>query len=202
MITVTQATEKILNRSRYLTEAMSKNLINLSSLARYILPEVQELSKKQTSEAAILMALTRLSKKIQPHAQVPSRFTSVPPITIRSPLYHYGGELEKLLSVSTINPNCFYRLVATDTKGALFAESQINSYIPNLTTESDALAAITIQLPDTVLETPGAFYFFLKSLAWEQVTIYELFTQRNEFTIFVYEKEAEKAYSVIRSLFT
>ena len=43
MITVPEATEKIVKRSRYLSEALSKDLINISSLSRYIKPEIEEI---------------------------------------------------------------------------------------------------------------------------------------------------------------
>ena len=51
MITVAQATEKIIYRSRYLSEAISKGLINTSALARYIKPEVDEILIKQVKSS-------------------------------------------------------------------------------------------------------------------------------------------------------
>lgn len=56
MITVPEATKKIVERSRYLVEAMSKGLINYSSLARYIKTELEQMLLKPVSEASILMA--------------------------------------------------------------------------------------------------------------------------------------------------
>ena len=47
MITVPEAVGKIVGRSRYLAEAMSKGIINNSSLARYIKPEIEEILIKK-----------------------------------------------------------------------------------------------------------------------------------------------------------
>ena len=50
MITVPEAAKKIVMRSRYLSEAMSKGIINNSSLARYIKPEIEEMLLKKVRE--------------------------------------------------------------------------------------------------------------------------------------------------------
>jgi hypothetical protein len=202
MISVAQASEKIISRSRYLTEAMSKDFLNLSSLARYILPEVKAITQKEVSEAAVLMALTRLSKKIKPPIHIPSRFPSKPEIIMRSPLYGYitnSIEGDKIIKTLQKSSNIFYRVSQTSERYLIIGDLEVKKHFIN---ECFILAGITIQLPQEVIDSPGAFYFFLKSLAWEQINIFELFTQRNEFTIFVYENDAEKVYSVIRSLFT
>jgi hypothetical protein len=179
---------------------MSKDILNLSSLARYILPEVTQLTQKKVSEAAILMALTRLSKKITSHTHISSRFTDPPQITLRSPLFAYTVESDEFLKLK-IKDDLFFRATFDGKRYVIIGDSKINLGRNSGTFNTSPLAGISIQLSDTVLDTPGAYYFFLKSLAWEQINIFELFTQRNEFTIFVYEKDAEKAYTIIRSLF-
>ena len=73
MITIPEATEKILKRSRYLAEAMSKDLINISSLARYIKPEVEGMTFKKVSNSAIIMAL----KRVQINLETPSSFQNI-----------------------------------------------------------------------------------------------------------------------------
>jgi hypothetical protein len=86
MVTVAQAVEKIIHRSRYLSEAISKNLINTSSLARYIKPELEKMLLKKVSDAAILMAINRLAKDIKPHYSSHAILTSAPEMILRSSL--------------------------------------------------------------------------------------------------------------------
>ena len=66
MITVPEATKNIISRSRYLTEAISKGIINNSSLARYIKPEIEEMIKKSASMPSIIAAINRVSSTIKP----------------------------------------------------------------------------------------------------------------------------------------
>ncbi len=84
MITVPEATKKIILRSRYLTEAMSKGIINNSSLARYIKPEIEEMLVKKVSNSSIIMALNRLALEIKPKYSTRNIFKTPPQIIVRS----------------------------------------------------------------------------------------------------------------------
>src|SRR5579885_828585 len=86
MITVPEATKKIVERSRYLSEAMSKGLINLSSLARYIRPEIEDMLMKDVSEASIIMALKRLEPYFKPKFKHTDIFKTPPEMIVRSNL--------------------------------------------------------------------------------------------------------------------
>src|SRR5579885_3395681 len=86
MITVPEATKQIIERSRYLVEAMSKDLINYSSLARYIKPELEKMLYKPVSEASIIMAIKRIAEEIKPKFVPLTIFTSTPEMIVRSNL--------------------------------------------------------------------------------------------------------------------
>src|SRR5688572_28547838 len=87
MITVPEASKKIIERSRFLSEAISKRLINYSSLARYIKPELEEMLLKKVSNGSIIMALKRLETEFNPKYKPQTVFSDVPEISIRSNLY-------------------------------------------------------------------------------------------------------------------
>ena len=61
MSTISKITEEIINRSPFLREAMTENLINISALARKISPEVEKTSGKEIKEGAIVMAIKRMT---------------------------------------------------------------------------------------------------------------------------------------------
>ncbi|MEM4270625.1 MAG: hypothetical protein QXO70_00860 [Candidatus Pacearchaeota archaeon] len=86
MITVPEATKKIIMRSRYLSEAISKGIINKSSLARYIKPEIEDMLIKKVSISAVIMALKRLSSEIKPKYFTGDIFKTPPQIIVRSTL--------------------------------------------------------------------------------------------------------------------
>lgn len=152
MITVPEATEKIIKRSRYLSEALSKDLINISSLARYIKPEIEEMLIKNVSTSAIIMSLKRLSEKLETPTSFQNLFIKAPKMTIQT-----GGSSHP---------------------------------------------TITIELEDAHKDTPGVYYFFLKSLAWERINIKSISSNENEFTITVDDQDINRAFGVLKSLFT
>lgn len=215
MITVSESCEKIINRSRYLTEAISKNLINISSLARYMKPEVEEMLQKNVSYPSLIMALNRLSRRIKPKYVFKNIFKNTPELILRSNLI----EITVANSPSLIK-KCASLMEAFGTKNKYFftitqgifettfiVSQDLKKEIKKLLKEEaiaeefNNLSAITIQLPKESIFTPGIFNFFLKSLAWEGVNIIEIVSSHLELTIILNKKETNRAFSIIQSLF-
>lgn len=151
MVTVPEAVEKIVNRSRYLSEAMSKGLINLSALARYIKPEIEEMLIKNVSDSSVIMALKRLEKTLE-------------------------------------TPSSFEELFKNPPKIVALSNGASQSYI-------------TIHLLPEHKNTPGVYYFFLKSLAWERINVKSVSSNENLFTIHLDDKDINRAFAVLKSLF-
>ena len=64
----------------------------------------------------------------------------------------------------------------------------------------DNLSAISINLPKGNSKIVGLYYQIFKRLAWENVTLYEVVSTTNEFTILVEDHLVDKAFSVIKGL--
>lgn len=208
MITVAQATEKIINRSRYLSEAISKGLINTSSLARYIKPELEQILNKNVSEAAVLMAINRIAKDITPHYAPHTVLTTPPQMILRSQLrFSLYKNTEKTVS-SLLQAGAeqdFFLLTKHTNIAVLYPKSlepHVTSFCKTKPVATYETGALTIHLPHTAINTPGMYYFFLKSLAWEGINILELFSVQEEITLVFEEKDASNAYTILQSLFT
>lgn len=215
MITVPQATKKVIERSRYLVEATSKGLINYSSLARYIQPEVEKMLMKDVSEASILMALKRFESTLR-QPKFKNIFTSPPDMTIHSnlsvivipnspDLAEKRSEITKLTSHDS-------RYFLTITQGV--TETMIilsNDLLPKakeilgnapLMEERTNLSTINIRIPKESIDTPGIVYFFIKSLAWSEINIIETVAIYTELTLLLNDKDVGKAFEILKSLFT
>lgn len=200
MITVPEATKKIIERSRYLSEAISKGLINYSSLARYMKPEIEQMLIKEVSVASIMMALKRLESQLRPNSNYNKVFIKKPEIILRSNLV--------LVTVSSKTVFDFEKFVFKNQglqeasyiiTQDIFSQSKISKE-DVLVFVSD-LSSLSIKLPDETLRTPGIYYFFLKSLAWEGINIIEFTSTPHELTIILEDKDIERAFSIIKSLF-
>lgn len=215
MLTVPEAAEKIINRSRYLSEAISKGIINVSSLARYIKPELEQLLEKKVSYPAVVMALNRLSTQIKPKYVSNSIFKTPPDMILRSNLIEVciansDNLIEKypqLLNLSKNNGKHFFTatqgvfettiIISKDLYGAIKEILKDESIVSKF----ENLSSITIKLPKEAISTPGIFYFFLKSLAWEGVNIIEIVSSYLEFTLILPDKETNRVFSILQSLF-
>lgn len=215
MITVPEATKQIIERSRYLVEAMSKDLINYSSLARYIKPELEKMLYKPVSEASIIMAIKRISEEIKPKFAPLTIFTTTPEMIVRSNLIELtlsnSESLRtkyKLLSEMYSEKSKYY---FTLTEGVFETtiiiskdlEQQVTTVVHDekIVSEKDNLSAITIRLPKENVDTPGVYYFFLKSLAWDGINIVEIVSTPNELSIILEDEEVNAAFGILKSLF-
>jgi hypothetical protein len=215
MITVSEAAEKIVKRSRYLSEAMSKGIINTSALARYIKHELEQMVGKPVSEPALIMALNRLSTSITKPPVFKNVFKTPPDMIFRSNLIEITVNntdtlIEKypsLLKLSDNNAKYFFTMTKGNFETTIIASKDLHDKIIDLlreetiASEFSNLSSITIRLPQEAIQTPAIFYFFLKSLAWEEVNIIEIVSAYLEFTIILEEKEVNKAFSILKSLF-
>lgn len=215
MITVPEATKKIVERSRYLTEAMSKGLINYSQLARYIKPELEQMLLKPVSEASILMALRRLEHELKPKWQPLKIFTTPPDMIVRSNLFEItvtnspslSKSYEQLFIHHTQRNSSFFTMTEGLIDTTFIASNDLKPEFEeilkdqNVIATIDKLAAITIRLPQNSSNTSGVYYFFLKSLAWEGINITEVVSTYSELTILLEEKEVHRSFSILNSLF-
>jgi len=205
MITVPMATKTIIQRSRYLSEALSKNLINYSSLARYIKPELETMLDKKISDASVLMAIQRISKDFKPKYSSEKIFSNPPSLIIHSNLYLLTYS-KKQIEFNDIDDSFILVTNGTDETTIVATQKIQRNLIEKpekalIKKQINNLAAITIELPKQAIENPSTYYFFLKSLAWEGINVIQIFTTTEELTLIVFEKDLKNALGIIQSLF-
>ncbi len=212
MITVPEIVEKIIVGSPLLEEALYEGLINYSALARKIKPEVQKELMKNVQEGAILMAIRRLSKKIRPKTDVKKILQSNPDLIVRSNLIelviaNIDFSIEnhkKLLALAEEQENTFMTITEGVFETTIIASrellTEIQAILPKrkIIKELLDLSSITIRLPKENIYTPGLYYFFLKSLAWEGINVVEVVSTYTEFTIILEDCEVDRAFSVLK----
>ncbi len=215
MITVPEATKQIIERSRYLTEAMSKDLINYSSLARYIKPELEKTLMKPVSEAAIVMAIKRIAEEIKPKFVPLKVFTSTPEMIVRSNLIDItvsnsptlAKKISKIIDLHHANQKYFFTLTEGLSETTIIASKDANDIVEeNIKGETilakfENLSAITVRMPKDISYSPGVVYFFIKSLAWEGINLIEVVSTYIELTLVMEDKDVNIAFGILKGLF-
>lgn len=214
MVTVPQAVEKIIKRSRYLSEAMSKDLINASSLARYMKQEVETLVFKEVTIGSIIVAIKRLQNNFSSGYKQVTIFKEAPDMIVRSnlTLIYVKNSNNLLQKLSTIEKSG-----QSFQKKALFTYGRVETLVLTNKINLDGIkktlkseetietfpnvSSITIHLPQDAVITPGIFYFFIKSLAWEGVNILDILSTHSELTLIFKPEDINTAFGILQSLF-
>lgn len=200
----------------FLEEALSRDIINFSALAKDLNPTISELLRKPVKDGAITMALRRYQPPvdIENSNRLKSVFKNLGDITVRSNLSDFTFQNSKTLinSHSKVlekihkNNQLFYAftrgifesniIISSSEKDSIFGVFKKETLLGL----KDSLSAISINLPEGNSKIVGLYYQIFKRLAWENVTLYEVISTTNEFTILVEDHLVDKAFSVIKGL--
>lgn len=211
MISIPEKVEELVNRSPYIREAIADGLINLSALARKIKPEVENELYKKVSIEAVLIALQRLSKTMQPYNKVnPADYLAN--LSLRSGLFEItiknSPTLLKKLSEIAKKVSQEHAIIFIFTQGlnetTVITSSTIKkSLIEDLRNEKisstlDNLTGISLQRMPGMVERTGVLHYPLRILAWQGISVIEIYTTLNDITVIVRDFEVDRAIISLR----
>lgn len=216
MNTISSVVEHYIKSKPFLLSSLSQGIINLTSLARIMMPELESHLGKEVKQGAIVMALKRLSEELdfKINYKISKVLKNIGEITVRSSLTDYTFVISdtllenqaKLLAEINKVHDIFY----TSSRGVNETNIVVsNSIAPTietifrgekLTHKIEDLSSITVKLPQENISTPGVYYYIFQRLAWEGIIIHEVISTTNEFTIIVSDDQIDVAFKVIKDL--
>ena len=216
MKTIATCVEEILVSQPFLEDALTRNILNFSALSEELREPISKMLRKPVKSGAIMMALRRYSppKEMANKIKLNKALQNLGDITVRSDISDYTFKNSpslvqshlKMLDVIKEDPHIFYTftrgihesnvLITTSLKEEIEKSYKEETCI----TEKHNLSAITIGLPKENTKIAGLYYQFFKRLAWEGISLYEVVSTTNEFTILVEDEVVDTAFSAIKSL--
>ncbi|GAB2769726.1 hypothetical protein GCM10010465_14170 [Actinomadura fibrosa] len=193
-------------------DALARNIINFSSLAADIQPQVEKEMRKPVKQGSIIMALRRYHPKRNKFTS--KNFRDLGDIIVRSGITEYtylnskdtvAKKARLLDSVKDrtgvyLNYSSNYQesifLVSTsleDTIKEIFADEKLVSI-------SDELSSITIALPEKNTKTVGLYFYIFKLLAYEGIPVYEVISTSNYFTLFLEQEYVNQAFMLMNEI--
>ena len=216
MKTIASCVQEILVSRPFLEEALAREIINFSALAKDLNTTISEMLRKPVKDGAIMMALRRYDPPMntQNIVRLKNVFKNLGDITVRSNLSDFTFQNSKTLINSHSKVlekiNTKHQIFYAFTRGIfesniMSSTSEKESIFEVFKNETliglqDNLSAISINLPEGNSKIVGLYYQIFKRLAWENVTLYEVISTTNEFTILVEDHLVDKAFSVIKGL--
>lgn len=214
MKTIAQIAETLVKEKPFLVESLTDGLINLSSLARRMQPEIEATLKKEVQAGAIVMALKRLvpSLQVTQDMKLKKMLSSIGDLIVRSNLSDYSFKNSdtlmacqiELMNIIGSDNEIFYTIVQGVHETNIVASSTLQEDINRIFTneksiiKQENLSSITLKLPLGNVMQPGLYYFILKELAWEGINIVEIISTSHEFTLLVNDEDIDKAFLVIK----
>ncbi|WP_047547180.1 hypothetical protein [Psychroserpens sp. Hel_I_66] len=216
MKTIASCVQEIIISSPFLEEGLSREIINFSALAKDLNKPISNMLRKPVKNGAIMMALRRYQQplNLENSNRLKTTFKALGDITVRSNLSDFTFQNSKTLIRShsqilekiSANSQIFYAFTRGILESNIIISSSEKESITNafknetLIGSKDKLSAISIYLPNGNSEIAGLYYQIFKRLAWENITLYEVVSTTNEFTIVVEDDLVDKAFSVIKRL--
>lgn len=216
MKTISSVVEEYIKAKPFLQSALAQGIINLTSLSRIIKEEIQDDLGKDVRYGAIVMALKRLSSDMEFRAthRILKVLKNIGEITVRSSLTDYTFLVSEtiltkqatLLKEINNNKDVFYTSSRGVNETNIVVSSSMTKTVEEIFKEEKLLqkltdlSSITVKLPEENVSVPGIYYFIFQRLAWEGVTMNEVISTSNEFTIIVPEDQIDKAFRVIKDL--
>lgn len=216
MITTAQVVEDILSRSPFMKEAIHEGLVNVSSLARKIQPEVEQLLKKSVRQGAIVMAINRLhiDKNFKYQNRLKAYIAKLGDLIVKTNLIIYTFSNSKSLSKTQLklfnaiqdDSDAFCTFSQGVSERTLLVNEHIERKVDKLFAEEpliskvENLSSITIKLAQNSSEISGIYYYILKQLAWEDIPLVEVLSTTNEVTLILDNKYVEQSISLLMSM--
>lgn len=216
MQSIGKITEDLINRSPFLRESMTENLINISALARKLQPEIEELMGKEVKEGAIVMAIKRMTPGLyhKLNVKIKNVLGDLGDFLVRSNLIDFtfansdtlGAKQAELIRILNNDHDGFFALCRGVTETSIVTSLKQKETIEKvfqgekIVSSANDLASITVKLPMSNSAIYGIYYYILKQLAWEGINIVEVVSTANEFTVIVEQNDVDKAFKILMHL--
>ena len=215
MLTVPEVVERIVTRVPFFEEGLRDGLLNMSAVARWLRPEIEQRLAHDVSEAAIVMGLRRLAARLRRRARpLGNVLRNIGDLTLRSDLVEFtfqtsGTILDRkrqLLDVRAKRRDTVVAITQGVSEVTLIVSRSAASDVARLFARERAVArleelsSITVRLPEKAVGIPGVHYSILKQLAWHDINVVEVVSTYTELSIVLANADVDRAFVALKQV--
>jgi len=212
MIRISAAVRELIQNEPVLLIGLSKRLLNLSQVARYLLAAVEVRAQKPVKVSAIAMALSRLQHELPapdqgPPVRLAHRVTVQRGLAVltypnqprtRAGLRELQARLRKEEGHLTITEGIREITLLVEEAALPAVEAAVGG---THTREKHGVASLSVALTDEHLQTPGILYRLLQPLALQGINLVEVTSTTREFHLYLEEGEVMMALEALHGAF-
>ncbi len=211
MKTITDCVHNILRHQPFLEDALSRDIINFSSLATDILPLVEKEMRKPVKAGSIVMALRRYHPKRIKHSE---NLGNLGDIVVRSGITEYTFLNSNTILTSQSNllnsvkdkTKTYFTYSSNFQESNILVSSSLKDVVENhfkdetCISVTDNLSSMSIALPNDSSKTIGLYFYIFKLLAYEGIPIFEIISTSNYFTLFLEKEYVNDAFLLLNEI--
>lgn len=212
MKTITSCVHDILRHQPFLDDALGKDLINFSSLAVHLQPEIEKELRKPVKQGSIIMALRRYAP--QKNLAKKTNLRDMGDIVVRSGITEYTflnsknimASQAELLNLVKDKPEVYLNYSSNYQESNILVSSDLKETVSecfrneNLVSVKSDLSSITIALPKNSSKTVGLYFYIFKLLAYEGIPVFEMISTSNYFALFLEKEYINQAFLLLNEI--
>lgn len=213
MVTISRSVEKIIEEHPFMQEALARGVINYAALAEEIKPRVESELKTTVKDSAIMMALRRLTEKLEKTFVTKPKFDKNSDVFVKSDLFEITIKkskrtfslLKKIYEFIDSDAD-FLTITQGITQVTIISNKRNKKKIleavhgERVIKEIDNLCLIGTTIPMHSIEEVGYFYLVTRAFAWEDIPIVELVSTLTELNLIVNQRDVPRAFVVLKEL--
>jgi hypothetical protein len=212
MKTISTCVHDIIKHQPFLDDALARNIINFSSLAADLQPQVEKEMRKPVKQGSIIMALRRYHPKRSKFTA--KNFRELGDMIVRSGITEYTylnsqniiARKAELLNEIKNQTGIFLNYSSNFQESNFLVSTSLQPVIEKIFKEeqlvsiSEELSSITIALPEKNTKTVGLYFYIFKLLAYEGIPVYEIISTSNYFTLFLEKEYVNQAFQLMNEI--
>jgi len=210
-ISVTSAVREEVNFDLSVQDALARDYVNLSALARMLVPKVGKRTKKKVRVEGVITALKRLRGAYSPASHDIGKVIAGSVVNVRTHVSKVSVEknrrtLQAVASMLSRHQEDFIQVSESLTAITLIFDQRLHKRVKKdlsggeILSEGDDLAAIIVQSSERIVSTPGCVIAFYNQLSRRHVNMEDTVSCHTDTIMVVKVKDAGKAFEALTEL--
>lgn len=211
MKTITDCVHDIIKHQPFLEDALYRDIINFSSLATDLQPQVEKIMRKPVKPGSIIMALRRYHPKRIKNLE---NLRNLGDIVVRSGITEYTflnsntilDSQANLLNSVKDKSKTYFTYSSNFQESNILVSSSLKEIVEEHFKEEtcisvmDDLSSMSIALPDDSAKSIGLYFYIFRLLAYEGIPVFEIISTSNYFTLFLEKEYVNSAFLLLNEI--
>ena len=210
-VSVTRAVREEVNFDFSIQDAITRGYVNLSALARVLVPKVAARSGMKVRQASVVTALKRLRGAYTPSSRQVGKVVAGSIVNVRTHVSRLSVEktkrtLQTVSSLLSVHQEDFIQVSESLSSITLIFDQRLHKKVKRglsgaeVLEEGEECAAITVHSPREIISTPGCVSSFYNQLSRKQVNVEDTVSCYTDTILVVGMRDAGRAFEALTEL--